>query len=119
MATKDWNLVPTVLDGRRVKVVSWNLEAGDTPIPFVIGEHKDKTVLFEGNFGTGSMALAGSVNPTEGALLYTLHEANSGTAISSVTSPRLYCILEHVYQVAPVITGSIGSLNVYILTGDT
>lgn len=128
MAVKDWSILKTFVQDRRCKVIHWNLTAGDTPLPFVVAEHKDKTVLFEGNFGTGSMALAGTPNPdpiatvdtpTNTAAMYTLHEANSGTAISSVTSARVYCVLEHVFQIVPVITGNITNIDVYLITGDS
>jgi hypothetical protein len=99
-------------DGQTV-IYKWTLAPGDTATSVFTPVKADKTLTVEGTFGGATVTLRGTCNPS-GATLDVLHDPFQN--LLSFTARGTAAVMENTYQVAPALTGGVGSaVEVYLL----
>ena len=99
---------PTKIWIRRNDVVAyeWVMEEGDTAIAVEVPNKSDKTVQVSGTFGSATITVQGSVDPS-GAVFNDLRDPQGNTI--SITSADIVTVLENVAFIQPIITGGSSS----------
>lgn len=93
----------------KVHIYLWSqFTENDTCEPIACPDKADKSMVVEGTFNGGTCVLKGTVNPTEGADLYTMHDSQGNSV--SFTAAKIEDILVNAYQYAPAITAGTGML---------
>lgn len=110
MATKHPSVIWYANDEENVGTATWDLADGDDASPILMPDYADRCAQVYGNFGGGTVTIAGS---SDGVNYSTLHDPQ-GNQISMASSGFVQ-LLEIPLYTKPVLNGGAGvSLSVSI-----